>query len=124
MIHLRLGLLLFIFLGDYSFGYAQSKSKFVIHDQSEIVLQNARVVDVVKGTVLEGYALHLSNGKIKAIGKTGALQFPDSAQVIDLAGKTVLPGLVMVYEHMIYNRVQRFGIFNLTVFPNCILLPG
>ena len=124
IIHLRLCLLLFIFLGDYSFGYAQSKSKFVIHDKSEIVLQNARVVDVVKGTVLEGYALHLSNGKIKAIGKTGTLQFPDSAQLIDLAGKTVLPGLVMVHEHMIYNTGAAVWYFQPYSFPKLYLAAG
>jgi hypothetical protein len=36
----------------------------VLHDQAQIVLQNARIVDVVKGIVLEGYSLFISKGKI------------------------------------------------------------
>jgi len=60
----RIKFILLLYLGYSITGYSQSKSKFVIYDQAELILQNARVVDVLKGIVLEGYSVLISNGKI------------------------------------------------------------
>ena len=120
----RLKLLLFLFLLSSLPGYTQSKSKFVIYDQPEIVLQNARVVDVVKGIVLEGYSLLISNGKIIGIDKTGKLSAPKNARVIDLTGKTILPGLVMLHEHMMYNNGAGVWQFHPVSFPKLYLAAG
>ncbi len=75
--------MLAFFLGIYCYGYCQIKNNFVIYNQSEIVLQNARVVDVAKGIVLEGYSLLISNGKISSMGKTGKFPVFKTAHVID-----------------------------------------
>ncbi|HEU0109515.1 MAG TPA: amidohydrolase family protein [Flavisolibacter sp.] len=120
----RLILLLFLFLLSSLPGYTQSKSKFVIYDQTEIILQNARVVDVVKGIVLEGYSLLISNGKIIGIDKTGKLSAPKNARVIDLTGKTILPGLVMLHEHMMYNNGAGVWQFHPVSFPKLYLAAG
>ena len=120
----RLKLLLFLFLLSSLPGYTQSKSKFVIYDQTEIILQNARVVDVVKGIVLEGYSLLISNGKIIGIDKTGKLSAPKNARVIDLTGKTILPGLVMLHEHMMYNNGAGVWQFHPVSFPKLYLAAG
>ena len=120
----RVKLLLFLFLLSSLPGYTQSKSKFVIYDQTEIILQNARVVDVVKGIVLEGYSLLISNGKIIGIDKTGKLSAPKNARVIDLTGKTILPGLVMLHEHMMYNNGAGVWQFHPVSFPKLYLAAG
>lgn len=121
---IRLNLILFLFLGNSISGYTQSKSKFVIYDQTEIVLQNARVVDIIKGIVLEGYSVLISNGKITGIEKTGKLTAPKTAQVIDLTGKTILPGLVMLHEHMNYNNGAAVWQFHPASFPKLFLAAG
>lgn len=117
---------LFILFGTSIGGYAQtqSKSEFVIYNQPEIVLQNARVVDVVKGTVFEGYSIVISNGKIKSIGKPGKFPFPKSARVVDLTGKTILPGLVMLHEHFDYNTGAGIWQFHPVSFPKLYLAAG
>ena len=119
-----LKLILFLFLGYSINGYSQSKSKFVIHDQPEIIFQNARVVDVKKGIVLEGYSVLVSNGKIISIEKTGKLSAPKTAKVIDLTGKTILPGLVMLHEHMNYNNGAAVWQFQPVSFPKLFLAAG
>lgn len=39
-------------------------------------------------------ALIVRDGKIEAVGKDGELKIPDDARVVDLAGRTIMPGLV------------------------------
>lgn len=104
--------------------FAQTKSKFVLYGQPQIMLENARVVDVVKGVVAEGQSVLLSNGKIVAIGKTGSLPVPAAAKLIDLTGKTILPGLVMLHEHMNYNTGAGVWNFHPVSFPKLFLAAG
>jgi imidazolonepropionase-like amidohydrolase len=67
-----------------------------------IVLTNARVLDGTAAPARAGQTLILRDGNIAAIGASGSIAVPDGATVIDLTGKTVLPGLVMVHEHLYY----------------------
>jgi imidazolonepropionase-like amidohydrolase len=121
---IRLNLMLLLFLANSIYGYTQSRSKFVMYDQTDIVLQNARVVDVVKGTVLEGYSVLISNGKIISIEKSGHLPIPKTARVVDLNGKTILPGLVMLHEHMNYNNGAAVWQSHPVSFPKLFLAAG
>ena len=121
---IRLKLTIFFLLGSYVFGNAQTKSKFVLYDQNELVLQNARIVDVIKGIVLEGYSISIVDGKIKHIERTDKLQFPKTAKIIDLTGKTILPGLVMLHEHMNYNTGAAIWNFQPVSFPKLFLAAG
>jgi imidazolonepropionase-like amidohydrolase len=120
----RSKLLILLFLLSAVPGYTQSKSKFALYDQTEIILQNARVVDVVRGIVLEGYSVLLSNGKIIGIETTGKMAVPKTARVIDLAGKTILLGLVMLHEHMMYNNGAGVWQFHPVSFPRLYLAAG
>lgn len=124
MARLKIILLLLLITANDNQGYSQAKSKFVIYDSPEIVLEHARVVDVVQGTVLEGYSVLLANGKIIDIKKTGKLAVPKTAQVIDLTGKTILPGLVMLHEHLNYNNGAAVWQFHPVSFPKLFLAAG
>jgi imidazolonepropionase-like amidohydrolase len=121
---IRLKHVIFLLLVNAASGYTQSKSKFVMYDQAETVLQNARVIDVVKGRVLEGYSVLISNGKITSIEKTGKLPVPKTARIIELTGKTILPGLVMLHEHMNYNNGAAVWQFHPVSFPKLYLAAG
>jgi enamidase len=80
----------------------QIRTAYVSVESPVIALTNARVIDGTGGPVLEGRTIVIKDGTIAAIGATGTLTPPEGARVIDLTGKTVLPGLVMVHEHLYY----------------------
>lgn len=80
----------------------QVRTAYVKVDAPVIALTNARVVDGTGAPARAGQTLVLKDGLIAAVGNTGSVAVPDGAAVIDLAGKTVLPGLVMVHEHLYY----------------------
>src|SRR5262245_19942011 len=80
----------------------QVRSAYVSVDAPVVVLTNAVVIDGTGGPLREGQTIVIKDGVIATLGATGAVTPPDGARVIDLTGKTVLPGLVMVHEHLYY----------------------
>jgi imidazolonepropionase-like amidohydrolase len=76
--------------------------QFVVADSSVVAIRNVRVIDGTGAAPREGQTLVMSAGKIAALGPVASTVVPASAQVIDGSGKTVLPGFVLVHEHMFY----------------------
>jgi imidazolonepropionase-like amidohydrolase len=72
-----------------------------------IALTHARVIDGLGHAPLENQTLVLRDGKIVALGADATVAIPDGATVRDLTGKTVLPGLVMVHEHLFYSSITK-----------------
>jgi imidazolonepropionase-like amidohydrolase len=67
--------------------------------QQVVVLRNARVIDGTGAAPQEHVSLLLRNGKIEQVG--GAeMAAPAGAQVRDLTGKTVIPGLISAHSHL------------------------
>src|SRR5581483_10029475 len=58
-----------------------------------VVLKGGKLLTVSHGTIDNGI-LVIENGKIAAIGKSGAVRIPAGAQVIDVSGMTVFPGMI------------------------------
>jgi enamidase len=80
----------------------QVRTAYVSVEAPVVALTNARVIDGTGGPVREGQTVVIKDGVIAMVGGAGSVKPPTDARVIDLAGKTVLPGLVMVHEHLYY----------------------
>lgn len=65
----------------------------------ELLLKNADVLDVVNGSIDRGRSILVRDGLISAIG-TGQLG-AQSQNVIDLKGRTVMPGLIDAHVHVL-----------------------
>ncbi len=75
---------------------------YVSIDAPVIALTHARVIDGTGAAPRENQTLIINNGTIAAMGSSDATTVPAGAQTIDLSGKSVIPGLVMVHEHLYY----------------------
>ena len=75
---------------------------FVSVDAPTVVLTHARVIDGTGAAARDNQTLVLDHGIIRSVGDAAAIAVPADAKVIDLAGKSVLPGFVMMHEHMFY----------------------
>jgi len=42
----------------------------------------------------------VANGRVQAVGPASSVKVPDGAKVLDLPGRTVLPGLVGMHDHL------------------------
>ena len=50
--------------------------------------------------VIDGGDVYIVNNRIKAIGKSGTLQVASNTSVVDVSGKTIIPGFVDTHAHM------------------------
>jgi imidazolonepropionase-like amidohydrolase len=76
--------------------------QYVTVDTAVVALTHVRVIDGTGAQPREDQTLILRDGKIGAMGNSAAIKLPEGAQVLDLTGKSVIPGLVMVHEHLFY----------------------
>ena len=67
-----------------------------------IALIHARVIDGTGAPAREDQTLVIRDGNIAALGDSARLTPPAGATVVDLTGKSVIPGLVMLHEHLYY----------------------
>jgi imidazolonepropionase-like amidohydrolase len=64
------------------------------------VVKAARLIDVAAGRVRDNQVIVIEGGRIVAVGPQGSTTLPPGAQVIDLGGSTVLPGLIDTHTHV------------------------
>ena len=65
-----------------------------------IALTGARIITMKGDEVIENGALLIENNKIVSIGKAAEVKVPEQAKVVDLNGKTIMPGMVDVHAHL------------------------
>ena len=82
--------------------FSDQVRSFIKVDAPVVALTNARVIDGTGAPARAGQTLILQGGAIARIGDASRIKTPEGAAVIDLTGKTVMPGLVMVHEHLYY----------------------
>src|SRR5580692_2912213 len=75
---------------------------FVKVDAPVIALTHVRIIDGTGAAAREDQTIILSRGKIESISDPAAARVSPDAQVLDLHGYSVIPGLVGMHDHMFY----------------------
>lgn len=98
--------LLLVFLASGCLLGAQNLSpevkEFVKVDAPVVALEHVRVIDGTGGPAREDQTVVLATGKIQSIADASSASVPKDAQILDLQGYTVIPGLVGMHDHMFY----------------------
>lgn len=68
--------------------------------QSNVVLRGARVITMKGNEVIENADVVIKNNRIVGVGKRGSVAVPNDAHVVDVAGKTIIPGFVDTHAHL------------------------
>ena len=84
-----------------------STRRFVSVDAPVVALTHVRLVDGTGAAPSEDQTVVISGDKITAVGKTGSVSVPAGAQVLDLDGHTVIPGIVGLHDHTFYTTSAR-----------------
>jgi imidazolonepropionase-like amidohydrolase len=104
--HRFLTCLLFLVVPSVALPQAQSLSprvrSFVSVDAPVVALTGVRVIDGTGAAPVENQVLIIRDGRIAAVGNATEVEIPAAAEVLDLTGRSVLPGMVMLHEHMFY----------------------
>jgi imidazolonepropionase-like amidohydrolase len=87
-------------------GWAQTSSAqvkpFVKVEAPVVALTHVRVIDGTGAAAREDQTVVVSKGKIESMGDASGASVPKEAQVLDLHGYSVIPGLVGMHDHMFY----------------------
>jgi len=99
-------------------------AKFVAYNQPVIAFTHAEIVDGTGAAPKYDQTLVIRDGRIAAIGAASRIRVPAGAAFIDAHGKTLLPGFVMVHEHLFYPMGNRHYATMLETFPRLYLAGG
>ena len=104
----------------HSFGqsFTPAVRQFITDSAKIIALVDAKIIDGTGAPSKARQTIIIINGRIAQIGKLKDITIPKDADVINCAGKTIIPGMVMLHEHLFYTRFMMGNIFNLAEMPN------
>ena len=72
---------------------------FLAVDTPFIALTHVTLIDGTGAPARHDQTILLRDGRIQRVGASGTVSIPAAAKVLDLAGYTVIPGLVGLHEH-------------------------
>ncbi len=98
----KLPLLLLFCLAIVSFGQTPDRQQFIRVEAPVISLAHVRVIDGTGAAPRDDQTIVISGGKIQSVEPSSTAKVPANAQMVDLQGYTVLPGLVGMHNHMFF----------------------
>ena len=75
---------------------------FIREDAPVIALMHVELIDGTGAASQADQTVVIDHGKIAAVGPAAKFAVPSGAKVIDATGKTVIPGIVGMHEHLFY----------------------
>jgi len=107
-------------LGAQARDLAAPLKPYVTVNEPVVALTNARVIDGTGAPVKDGQTIVIRGEKIAAVGPAASVTVPAGARTIDLAGKTVIPGIIGLHDHMYYGGMKFMG----SSYPRLFLSAG
>src|ERR1700731_3932379 len=104
---------------------ALAVSLFAVRSQAQtsgasgtLVIQGGRLIDGTGKPPLENAVIVIEGERIKAVGKQGEIAFPKDSRVIDMKGKTLLPGFIDGHCHLVDFMGEVYLHFGITTCPD------
>jgi imidazolonepropionase-like amidohydrolase len=102
-------------------------SKFIRENAPVIAVTHVQLIDGSGAPAQADQTIVMDHGKIVAVGATAGTAVPAGAKVIDGKGKTLIPGIVGMHEHLFYpaaNDGEPIFIEQAFSFPQLYLASG
>ncbi len=82
--------------------FSSSVKKFISVQADTLALIHAKITDGSGNPSRSDQTLVIMNGIIRAMGNSANTNVPVHAKIIDCTGKTIIPGMIMMHEHLFY----------------------
>jgi len=105
-------------------GSKKEVAQFVRYNSHTSVLEHVRVIDGTGTAPKENQTIVISEGRIASISNAPPATLPNDATRLNLQGRTVMPGLVMLHEHMFYFSGLRVWHSQAVSYPRLYLAAG
>ena len=97
---------------------------FVSVSGPHVVVRDVRLIDGTGAPVRAGVSVEILDGRIARVGSVAEIGTPAGAEIVEGAGHTLMPGLVMLHEHLFYPSGERRYNTNEISFPPLYLAGG
>ena len=81
---------------------SQQTRQYVSVSEPVVALTNVTVIDGTGSAARPNQTIVIQNGRIAEVGAAGSVRVPAGARTMDLAGSTVIPGIVGMHDHLFY----------------------
>ncbi len=78
-------------------------------DSKALVITGVNIIDVLKKKIHENSTIVCMDGKIDKIGSAESMPIPNNAEVLELPGRFVIPGLIDAHVHLAHPGVDDYG---------------
>ncbi|MTI20860.1 amidohydrolase [Fulvivirga sp. RKSG066] len=68
--------------------------------QGSVLLKNARLITMKGDEIIENGDVLIENNRIKRVGVSGSIEVDSKVEVMNMSGKTIVPGFVDTHAHM------------------------
>ncbi len=75
---------------------------YAVVDADAVALTGVTLIDGTGGPAQRGRTVVIEGSRISAVGADGEVVIPAGAEVMDLTGHTVMPGMVGLHNHLFY----------------------
>ncbi|MDP1764442.1 MAG: amidohydrolase family protein [Sediminibacterium sp.] len=84
--------------------FSASVKQFIEVQDSIVAITQVKIIDGTGKPSLTNQDIVLVKNRIQAMGPSGKIFIPNNAIIINGSGKTVIPGLIMLHEHLFYAK--------------------
>ena len=68
--------------------------------EGKVLLSNAKVITMNGNEIFSNGDILIENNRISSVGKTGNIEIDNKTVVLDMSGKTIVPGFIDTHAHM------------------------
>jgi amidohydrolase family protein len=106
--------------------FSPSVRQFIAINADTIILAHAKIFDGTGTAAKTNQTIVIVKGRIAQVGGSASIK-TSSGQILDCTGKTIIPGMVMMHEHLFYGESLPPNYFGLSMpvsFPRLYLAGG
>jgi imidazolonepropionase-like amidohydrolase len=85
-------------------------SRYVAVDAPVVALVHAKLVDGTGTPAKSDQTIIIRGETISEVGPSSSIAVPDGARVVDATGKTIIPGIIGLHDHMYYSGMRFMGV--------------
>lgn len=93
---------IFLAIAVFAIPPTEAEERFISYPRGAYALDNVRLIDGTGKPAEDESRVIIEKEKVVAVGSMGSLSAPKGATHINLQGKTLMPGLIMMHEHLFY----------------------
>src|SRR2546421_4985295 len=84
--------------------FSSSVNQFIYVNTDTLALIHAKIIDGTGSASKSDQTLVIIKGRIAKLGNSASVAVGKSIRTIDCTGKTIIPGMIMMHEHLFYGE--------------------